>query len=50
MPYEDYLIRESTGEGLPSFAEEHEDYLESFEVETPTTTDPNDSNETGDQQ
>ncbi len=44
--YEDQLIRESTGEDMPSFSEEHGDYLESFDVETPTDIDQT-PNETG---
>ncbi len=44
--YEDQLIREATGEGLPSFSEVHEDYFdETLEAEDREVT-----NETGDQQ
>ncbi len=47
MSYEDQLIRESTGEGLPSFSEAHEDY---FCDETLEAEDRDVTNETGDQQ
>ncbi len=44
MSYEDQLIREATGEGLPSFSEAHEDYFEQGEAETleatPEATEP----------
>ncbi len=49
MSYENELIREAT-EG-PTWAEVHEDQQgnpDDFDVETPATTDQNDSNETGD--
>ncbi len=47
MSYEDQLIREATGEGLPSFQEAHEDY---FSDETLEAEDRDVTNETGDQQ
>lgn len=42
MSYESTLESESTGEGLPSFQEVHEDYCDPVET--------NESNETGNQQ
>ncbi len=47
MSYENQLIREATGEGLPSFSEAHEDY---FSDETLEAEDRDVTNETGDQQ
>lgn len=44
MSYENQLIRESTGEGLPSFSEVHEDY---FSDETLEDVGENVDNETG---
>jgi hypothetical protein len=45
VSYEDQLIREATGEGLPSFSEAHEDY---FSDETLEAEDRDVTNETGD--